>query len=304
MTELLSDPLADFVVKAVLPALSIIGALAAVVVAGFSCRMAYLTLVRSVTPQIHCYLRVRPSSHVFDLVVANFGLGSIYNVGLEIHADEEDFKTHSVIMAWRKTEFPFSIIEPSGCVTTMFGTGPSLLGQKAALKPFGTTVTYEWQPFWKKRRWTEKRHYTIDVRPFGVIIPEWKKDEVAEILKKELPGIAKAIGVTRRPPIPADRKRNDTEVFERMERLMPTLLEEMRKDVAERPLKREFILMGKNQIYNSGRSRALAYYYEEHEDLDDKVGILVREGLVTDITYNNTDRYLMSEALVEYLASP
>ena len=157
MTELLSDPLVDFVVKAVLPALSIIGALVAVVVAGFSCRTAYLTLVRSVTPQIHCYLRVRPSNHVFDLVVANFGLGSIYNVGLEIHADEEDFKAHSVIMAWRKTEFPFSIIEPSGCVTTMFGTGPSLLGQEAALKPFGATVTYEWQPFWKKRRLTEKR---------------------------------------------------------------------------------------------------------------------------------------------------
>ena len=301
VTELLSNPLVDFAVKAVLPALSVIGALVAVVVASWSGRTAYLTLVRSVTPQVHCYLRVRPSSQVFDLVIANFGLGSVYSVNLEIQADEEDFEAHHVIMEWRRTEFPFSIIEPGGHVATMFGTGPSLLGTEVPLKPFRATVTYEWQPFWKKRRWFERRQYDLDVRPFGVIIPEWKEDEVAKVLKKELPEIAKAIGVTRRPRTPADRKVGSATVFARVEQLMPDLLDEMQSDVAKHPLKREFILMGKQQIYNSGGRSVVAYYYEDHDDLDDKVGLLARQGLVVDITYNNTDRYLMSEALVEYL---
>ena len=301
MVELLSDPFVDFLVKAVLPALSVIGALAAVVVAGLSGRTAYRTLVRSVTPQIHCYLRVRPSSQVFDLVIANFGLGGVYNVNLEIQADEEDFEEHHVIMEWRKTEFPFSIIEPGGSISTMFGTGPSLLGREVPLKPFRATVIYEWQPFWKRQRWSEKREYDIDVRPFGIIIPEWRENEVATVLKKQLPEIAKAIGVTRRPPIPADKRDDDVAVIARMEQLMPSLLDQMQKDLAAHPLKREFILMGKNQIYNSGGKSVIAYHYEDHEDLDDKVRLLARRGLLVDITYNNTARYLMSEVLVDYL---
>ena len=47
--------------------------------------------------------------------------------------------------------------------------------------------------------------------------------------------------------------------------------------------------------------KPLSYYYEDHKDLADKVGLLVNEGGVTDITYNSVDRYMMSEALVEYL---
>ena len=301
MIELLSNPLVDFVSRVVLPGLSVLVAIVAVVVLVFTLRRAGQTLTRSVIPQIECYLRARPSSHVFDFVIANFGLGSAYRVSFSLDADEEDFAAHNVIMKQRRTDTPFSIVEPGGQIVNMFGIGPSLLGQDPALKPFEAIVMYEWQPFWSKRRRVEKRHYNIDVRPFSELVWDQQKNEVAETLKAELPKIAKALGVTQRPAVPADRKSGGETFFRRIESLMPALFAEMRSDLESSPMKREFILMFKTAMYNAGRRKPLSYHYEDHEDLADKVGLLVNEGVVTDITYNSVDRYMMSEALVEYL---
>ena len=301
MLELLSNPLVDFVSRVALPGLSVLVAIVTLAVLLFTLRRASLTLTRSVTPQIECYLRVRQSSQVFDFVIANFGLGSAYRVSFSLDADEEDFAAHNVIMKQRGTDTPFSIVEPGGQITDMFGFGTGLLGKNPALKPFKAIVTYEWQPFWSKRRRIEKRHYDIDVRPFSGLVQEWKKDEVAEALKAELPKIAKALGVTQRPAVPADRKSGGETFFRRIDSLMPALFAEMRSDLKSFPMKREFILMPKRATYNAGRREPLSYYYEDHEDLADKVGLLVNEGVVTDITYNSVDRYMMSEALVEYL---
>ncbi len=180
MTELLSSQAVDFLSGVVLPALSILVALATLV---FTLRWAARTLTRSVTPQIECYLRVRESSQVFDFVIANFGLGSAYRVGFQLEVDEEDFDAHNVAMKQRATDIPFPVVEPSGRITNMFGFGPALLGKDPPLKPFKATVTYEWQPFWSRRRRVEERRYDIDVRPFLGLVPEWKKDEVAEALE-------------------------------------------------------------------------------------------------------------------------
>ena len=155
--------------------------------------------------------------------------------------------------------------------------------------------------FRSKRRRVEKRHYNIDVRPFSELVWDQQKNEVAETLKAELPKIAKALGVTQRPAVPADRKSGGETFFRRIDSLMPALFAEMRSDLKSFPMKREFILMPKRATYNAGRRKSLSYYYEDHEDLADKVGLLVNEGVVTDITYNSVDRYMMSEALVEYL---
>ena len=84
---------------------------------------------------------------------------------------------------------------------------------------------------------------------------------------------------------------------------MPDLLAEMRADLQEYPLKRELILQLKGTIYNAGRKEPLAYYYEDHPDLADKIGVLVNEGAVIDITYNSVDRYIISEPLADYLRS-
>ena len=298
MTELLSSPSVDLLSRVVLPALSILVALATLV---FTVRWTGRTLTRNVTPQIECYLRVRKSSQVFDFVVANYGLGSAYHVGFQLNVDEEDFDTHNVAMKQRATDIPFSVIEPGGQITNMFGFGPSLLGKDPPLKPFTATITYEWQPFWSRTRHVEQRNYDMDIRPFLGLIPEWKKDEVADALKAEIPKIARAIGATHRPPVPADRKSSGLAFFRRIESLMPELFAEMRSNLTAFPMKREFILIPKLAMYNSGQKEPLSYHYEDHDSLADKVGLLVNEGVVTDITYNNVDRYVMSETLVEYL---
>lgn len=90
-------------------------------------------------------------------------------------------------------------------------------------------------------------------------------------------------------------------VFSKIEKVMPELLEEMRKDLAEHPLKREFILMSKSWTYNGGGNIYLVYYYEIHDHLDDKITILCNHRLIVDITYNNVKRYKFTENLVDYL---
>ncbi|MFL5626600.1 MAG: hypothetical protein ACJ788_13510, partial [Ktedonobacteraceae bacterium] len=91
-------------------------------------------------------------------------------------------------------------------------------------------------------------------------------------------------------------------VFSKIEKMMPELLEEMRKDLAEYPLKREFILMKKSWRYGMvGGYLPLMYYYDTHDHLDDKITILSNHRLIVDITYNNTKRYNFTEDLVDYL---
>ena len=82
----------------------------------------------------------------------------------------------------------------------------------------------------------------------------------------------------------------------------PGLFSEMRGDLKKNPLQREFIVMSNRHVYSSSSKQILVYYYEDHDDLANMVGVLVNSGAVTDITYNKTYRYLISEALVEYLA--
>jgi len=89
-------------------------------------------------------------------------------------------------------------------------------------------------------------------------------------------------------------------VFEKLEKLMPHLLSEMRKDLKEHPLRREFVLLKKNWCYWPG-GKELAYYYEDHSELDGMIHILLNYGLINDITFNEVARYIMTEELVNYL---
>ena len=140
----------DLFIHVILPLLTLL-------VLWFGMRIGSRTLVRSVTPQVECFLRPRPSSQIFELVIANYGLGSAYNVSLNLEADEDDFTAHRVSIEWLPTEMPFGIIEPNGSVTTFFGMGQYLMGNEPFLKPFEAVVEYEWQLFWAKRRRYERR---------------------------------------------------------------------------------------------------------------------------------------------------
>jgi hypothetical protein len=84
-------------------------------------------------------------------------------------------------------------------------------------------------------------------------------------------------------------------------KLMPDLINEMIDDIRNNPLFREFILKKRGWVYNYGGRKILEYYYDDHEDLDAKMRLLENNGLIEDITYNNIQRYVLTENFVEIL---
>ena len=91
--------------------------------------------------------------------------------------------------------------------------------------------------------------------------------------------------------------------FDRMERLMGDLLAEMRIDLAGYPLRREFVVKNRSTGYWA-KGNELFYYYEDHDDLDDKLNILENVGLINNFSSNKTKRYRLTEQLAEYLGAP
>lgn len=95
---------------------------------------------------------------------------------------------------------------------------------------------------------------------------------------------------------------SNADIFAKLQKLMPELLAEMRNDLNGNPLQREFILMNKRAVYWEGPERPVfRYHFEEHPELRSKMRVLENVGLITDIKFNNVDRYVMSEALADYL---
>ena len=88
--------------------------------------------------------------------------------------------------------------------------------------------------------------------------------------------------------------------FAKLEKLMPNLFKEMRIDINKFPLRREFVLLKKSWGYWA-RGEELIYYFDDHEELRSKIRILENHNLVSDITFNNVERFLMAEELVDYL---
>jgi len=91
-------------------------------------------------------------------------------------------------------------------------------------------------------------------------------------------------------------------LFLRLEQLMPDLLDEMRKDLSDRPLSREFVILKRIWVY-VGRGHELRYYFDDHPELENKLRILQNFGLIRDIAHNSTGRYIFTEAFVRYLGA-
>ena len=124
------------------------------------------------------------------------------------------------------------------------------------------------------------------VRYSPALLREWKR--IAEHLAElELESPRLALGDRLAP-------------FAKAERLMPSLMNEMRQDLLANPLTREFIVFKKTWVYNG---EATAYYYDDHPDLDDKIRVMENLGLIRNVTYNNVKRYRMSEPFAEYLSA-
>lgn len=74
----------------------------------------------------------------------------------------------------------------------------------------------------------------------------------------------------------------------------------MSADLSRTPLDREFVLLEKGWQY-WGKGNEFGYYYEDHPSLDSIVRILQNHGLVYEITSSNVQRYVITEALADYL---
>jgi hypothetical protein len=72
------------------------------------------------------------------------------------------------------------------------------------------------------------------------------------------------------------------------ERLMPALIAEMRADLRENPLRREFVVLKKAWSY-WGKGNELVYFYDDHEELDSQLQVLASLGLIREITYNKRE---------------
>lgn len=99
-------------------------------------------------------------------------------------------------------------------------------------------------------------------------------------------------------PLPKQSK----SVFPSIEKLIPELLSDMKNDLSEYPFAREFVILSKNWVYNADpNNMVLAYYFENHSYLRNKLRILENHGLIYEITYNDVTRFVISEELAAYL---
>ncbi len=99
------------------------------------------------------------------------------------------------------------------------------------------------------------------------------------------------------------RTKNDSDdKFRELEGIMPDLLQEMRDDLTEKPLSREFVILKKGWSYWAS-GHELVYYFEDHPELENKLHILQNYGLIKDITRSNVSRYTITEDLVKYINS-
>jgi len=95
---------------------------------------------------------------------------------------------------------------------------------------------------------------------------------------------------------------DSNKVFIDLERIMPDILDEMREDLTESPLSREFVILEKIWTY-SPSGHELVYYFEDHPELENKLRILLNHGLIQDITYTSVSRYIISETFARYLGA-
>ena len=96
-----------------------------------------------------------------------------------------------------------------------------------------------------------------------------------------------------------ERLRRGEPIFDELERLIPDLLAEMRRDLTAYPLLRECVLLKKDWVFNG--SGVLTYYFEDHPELESEFHVLENHGLVRNVTATEVTRYRISEDLAKHL---
>jgi hypothetical protein len=89
--------------------------------------------------------------------------------------------------------------------------------------------------------------------------------------------------------------------FPELEKKAPQLLAQMREDLTQHPLVREFVLLRKGLSYGGGTTVSFRYFYDDHEYLDSLMTIMKHDGAIYDIKNNEVPRYNFTEEFVSYL---
>lgn len=89
--------------------------------------------------------------------------------------------------------------------------------------------------------------------------------------------------------------------FAVLENKAPKLIAEMRNDLTDSHLVRQFILLKKGVSYNGGATPLFEYYYEDHEYLPSVMTIMQHVGAIYDAAFNRVPRYNFTEEFVSYL---
>ncbi|MCO6428304.1 hypothetical protein [Nitrosomonas communis] len=96
-------------------------------------------------------------------------------------------------------------------------------------------------------------------------------------------------------------------LFGELWRQHTNLLQEMKRDMDNPDYKfqREFYILRKNQRFSSGLTKpCLAYFLDEHDNLEDQLKTLEAHGFISNVTEpnkNNFAKYQFSEKFVELL---
>lgn len=92
--------------------------------------------------------------------------------------------------------------------------------------------------------------------------------------------------------------------FDRLEKMVPDLIAEMREDIGNNPFTRELIASSKKWSYGGQEHPLFIYYHEDHDELLGKLNVMANYGALVDIKYNDMYRYEMTEDFIEYLQLP
>ena len=89
--------------------------------------------------------------------------------------------------------------------------------------------------------------------------------------------------------------------FARLEQKLPELISEMRTDLTKQPLTREFVVLSRRVLYNSGAKPHFTYYFEDHAELLSKLQICENFGAMYDVAFNDVPRFNFTEEFVDYI---
>lgn len=97
-------------------------------------------------------------------------------------------------------------------------------------------------------------------------------------------------------------KKEREKIFQDLEKKMPELINEIRKDFETDSDCRVFhLLPSKSVVFNTSKP-SFFYFEDEHNNLDSKINMLLDSDFIFDITETNTPKYQFTEELIKLIS--